>query len=407
MALNDPAGANRDNRKWTVMVFMGADTIEGNAPLDHAVDADLNEIGAVGGAPTLEILVEVHHSAKPTRQIHFGVDGAVTENEVPAFRGEPALLKFIEGSIKAAAHRPQDNSMLVLWGHAYDFAFARGRMRSGEVDSIDFITLSTMLHDLQDRMRAWYKERQEDNSEGPPTLDILAFDACDISTVEMACQLQPFVKYLLGSEIGVPMPGWPYDRVLDRLKHPVGRLMAPAEFGSYVIRRFCESYKPSRPVSLTLLDLRKAGELRNYAENLADALSARIDDARFRAQVMEVFTRSQTGAGRPYVDVADLCLSLRRELADRSVMTAATALGDFLFSPGLHVVGNSVDGKGRPFIVDHGRNAGELARLNGISLYAPHVASRDFEAVRGIYDQFVFAKNTMWSKLVHLLATLS
>ena len=33
-------------------------------------------------------------------------------------------------------------------------------------------------------------------------LDILAFDACDLATVEMACQLEPFAKYLLGSQIG-------------------------------------------------------------------------------------------------------------------------------------------------------------------------------------------------------------
>ena len=58
----------------------------------------------------------------------------------------------------------------------------------------------------------------------------------------MACQLQPFAKYLLGSEIGIPIPGWPYDRILDRLRNPKGRLMAPPEFGSYVVRRFCESY---------------------------------------------------------------------------------------------------------------------------------------------------------------------
>jgi hypothetical protein len=64
-------------------------------------------------------------------------------------------------------------------------------------------------------------------------------------------------------------------------------------------------------------------------------------------------------------------------------------------------------GDGRPLIVEHGRNAGELARLNGISLYAPHVASNDFAAVRGIYDQFVFAQKTMWGELVHLLADQS
>ena len=42
----------------------------------------------------------------------------------------------------------------------------------------------------------------------------VAFDACDLATVEMACQLKPFAKYLLGSQIGIPLPGWPYDRVL-------------------------------------------------------------------------------------------------------------------------------------------------------------------------------------------------
>ncbi len=58
--------------------------------------------------------------------------------------------------------------------------------------------------------------------------------------------------------------------------------------------------------------------------------------------------------------------------------------------------------------MDHGRNAGELARLNGISLYAPHVAfGNDVDAVRSLYDKFVFAQETVWSGLVHALAKLS
>ena len=31
----------RERPKWTVMVFMGAETIEGNEPLDDAAEADL------------------------------------------------------------------------------------------------------------------------------------------------------------------------------------------------------------------------------------------------------------------------------------------------------------------------------------------------------------------------------
>ena len=68
-------------------------------------------------------------------------------------------------------------------------------------------------------------------------------------------------------------------------------------------------------------------------------------------------------------------------------------------------MGKSASGAARPFIVEHGRNAGELARLNGVSLYAPHVSDDDFNAVRSVYDRFVFAEKTVWSDLVHVLAT--
>jgi hypothetical protein len=57
--------------------------------------------------------------------------------------------------------------------------------------------------------------------------------------------------------------------------------------------------------------------------------------------------------------------------------------------------------------VEHGRNSALTARLNGISLYAPHVALEiDFDTVRPLYQNFSFAKETPWSELVHTLARL-
>ena len=405
--------------KWTVMIFMGAETIEGNEPLDDAAEADLDEIRSITTVKTdpplervagaLDIYVQVHHRAGATRRHHFsfqGQEGKITEtkNEIPEGDAEQALIEFIVASIEDSGHRPDDHSMLVLWGHAYDFALGRSRTRGGVVDAIDFVELSRMLQRLQDRYRQLYG----DPSAERPTLDIVGFDACDVATVEMACQLQPFAKYLLGSEIGIPIPGWPYDRILDRLRNPKGRLMAPPEFGSYVVRRFCESYPASSPVSLSFLDLTQARELRARAEILALALLVAIGDCDTRNRITELFIKSQTGDHRPYVDVVDLCLNLVRYGEDSLVAEAARALGDFLLEPRREVVGESATGKGRPFIVDYGRNAGELARLNGISLYAPHVASgNDFDAVRSLYDGFVFAQQTVWSRLVHTLAELS
>jgi hypothetical protein len=401
------ASDEKRDAKWTVMVFMGADTIEGNEPLDDAAKADLEEIRFVGGAKTLDIYVQVHHSARATRRYHFGVAGAEPEKEIPQGEPEQALIDFIEDSIKESGHRRDDNSMLVLWGHAYDFAFGRSRTREGVIDAIDFVELSGMLQRLQDRIKERYRQ-YGDVSEERPTLDIIGFDTCDVATVELACQLQPYAKFLLGSEIGIPIPGWPYDRVLDRLRNPKGRLMTPPEFGSYVVRRYCESYPASLPVSLTFLDLAQATELRLRAGLLALALDVAIGDADKRLRIMDLFTQSQTGEDKPFVDVVDFCLNLVRYCGDPLVAEAARALGDVLLSPRPPIVGKRSAGTGLPFIVDHGRNAGELARLNGISLYAPHVAvGNDFDAVRCLYDRFVFAQETVWSGLVHALAKLS
>ena len=117
-----------------------------------------------------------------------------------------------------------------------------------------------------------------------------------------------------------------------------------------------------------------------------------------------MFSESQTAAGKPYVDVADLCLNLVRYSGDKFVVEAARTLGDFLISPQPLADENDSE-TSRPFVVEHGRNTGQTARLNGLSIYAPHVApGRDFDAVRYLYQNFVFAQETQWSGLVHALA---
>jgi hypothetical protein len=395
-----------DQKKWTVMVFMGAATLAGNTPLLTAAEADLAEMRFVGSGDGLEILVQVHQGEDiAPRRAHItgdtpaGIDrmDAVPDEESNP-RGGHALECFIRWAIATAKHdvrNPNHHTLLVLWGHAYDFAIGRSPTRAGTVDALDFAEISQVLERLRARFGTVGRK-----------IDILGFDACDLSTVEIAYQLQPFANYLLGSQIGIPIPGWPYDRILDRLRNPYGDMMGPAELGSYIVRRFCESYSAeSRVVSLTLLDLNRADELASVTQVLALTLASAIADPDTREHIAYLFSNSQTAPGKPYVDVADLCLNLTRHCGDVFVVEAAKTLGDFLISPQPVVVGDSDDGAGRPFILEHGRNTGQTARLNGLSIYAPHVApGRNFEAVRPLYDRdFVFAQETQWSGMVHAL----
>ena len=62
----------------------------------------------------------------------------------------------------------------------------------------------------------------------------------------------------------------------------------------------------------------------------------------------------------------------------------------------------------RRFIVEHGRNACRTARIQGISLYAPHVAPPpDVNAADRFYNGLEFAKKTIWADVVHGLAARS
>ena len=382
------------------MVFMGEATIEGTAPLETPAKNDIAEMTAIGSGNGLNVFVQRNGRGTPLRRhIGKGPWRKVPPNQQVFENGE-AIGHFIRWALMEAGHRAEpdggDYSMLVLWGHAYDFTFGRRQREDGVIDALDFAELSAVLA----RFRRQYGSEAK--------LDIIAFDACELATVELAYQLSPFATFLLGSQVGIPLPGWPYDRILDRLRHPKGDRMTPPECGAYIVRRFCESYSPSRPTSLSLLDLRRTTALFNRAEALGDRLIDAIRDPEMLQRIIEIFIGSRTRDGKPYVDVADLCLSLARDSGHPKVVAAAIELGNFLTSPRPPLADTSADAIRRPFILEHGRNSGQGARLNGVSMYAPHVApSDDFDALRPLYINFEFVQKTRWSELVYTLARLS
>jgi Clostripain family len=404
--------------RWTIMVFMGAGRVGDDPALDTFVDADLDEMEealasvtqatlAGGSARDVRVFVEIHGLGPPTR--HEIGDGQKRE-PVPAgtagVDGMP-VLNFLQWSLEKADHREKDHSMLVLWGHAYQFAMGRQQTPTG-VDGIDMAELIDALRRFQERVFAEgaYGARL-------PMLDIIGFDTCDAATLELANQLNPFARYLLASQIGVPLPGWPYHTVLERLvERRGGQAMKPEDLGSFVVRKFCEEYaQPGsdgqpRPVSLTLLDLARAPEAFDVAEVLAGAIArACAEDADEMARIIEHFISSQTIDGKPFIDVADFCLNLVRHSRHEQVRQHAGVLGDILIRPLQEARIPGSDARGS-FIIEHGRNSLQTALLHGVSLYAPHVVDDDLEwrATRFWYNKFDLSGETFWGRLVHVLA---
>ena len=394
--------------KWTVMVFMAAEPDPGRKDLSQEAADDIKEMQSVGSGDSLNIFLQLHSKGTAQRR-HVQKEGKderpldVAESERDATNGN-ALIAFIRWALKEAQHGPGDYSMLVLWGHAYQFAFGHAVTGSG-IDGIDFGELADVFRKFQAELFAEYQDQFATAGRVPemPKLNIVGFDACDVATLEVCYQVQPFAEYLVASEMGVPLPGWPYDRVLDRIRNAKGRWMGPAELGTYIVRRFCERYHAQdRVVSLTLLDLRWAATLVDLTEVLARKLAVAVgEDADELAVVRNLFVESQTFEGKPFIDVADLCVNLLRHSGDLAVRQAAEQLGDVLISPGPVRRGQSEKGTGRPFIAEHGCNGSAAAKLHGVSLYAPHVApDADVDASAPWYRKFAFATETNWAALV-------
>jgi hypothetical protein len=406
--MNSESASPSKDPRWLVMVFMGADGVEGDADLSREADDDIREMeDIVKATPSdkVNVLVQLHRKGSVER-LHIGRGPRpIDDTALDATTGN-ALTSFIADSIQATGHRPEEHSMLVLWGHAYSFGIGPQTTRHG-VDALDFAELATVLKNFQEAHKKTYARYYPGDAQ--PKLDIVAFDACDLASIEMAVQIYPFAKYLLASQIGIPLPGWPYDRVLDRLLKPKGRVMGPAELGSYIARRFCATYAANdRMVQLSMLDLQQAPRLFELTEALARRLAIAVaQDPDELLRVHDMFLRSRTPDKRPFVDVAALCWDVIRNCRDDDVVRAAMKLGDVLISPNPVLAdegGGSAVGAGRPFVVENCRNSAETATLHGVSLYAPHVSNdHDSDAASHFYEKFVFAQRTLWSALVHAL----
>jgi hypothetical protein len=284
--------------------------------------------------------------------------------------------------------------MLVIWGHAYEFTIEPVETPTG-VNSIDFAEVTQVFKDLQANLQRKYPTTDR-------KLDIIGFDSCDLATIEMSWQLHEFGHYSLASQIDVPIPGWPCADILKGMKE-AKTPMTPSDLGTYVVRQYCGKYEQKgRAVSLTLLNLDRVREVYLATQVLAESLVEASQDPEEIDLACHLFFRSQIWEGRPFVDVADLCLNLWRYSSSPQVVEAAAHLGDLLVRPAGANRQLSTD---QPFVLEHGRNAHETARLTGVSLYAPSVAPQfDWPQASAQYLKFVFARDTLWGRYVETLA---
>ena len=210
----------------------------------------------------------------------------------------------------------------------------------------------------------------------------------------MAYQLQPYATFLLGSQTGIPIPGWPYNLILDRLKRPHGALMAPPEFGSYAVRRFCASYQPSITSHVDADQTDSAYPNSSSSPTLSRwSCPSRLGTLKIRDRITELFFTITDRGGPDRSLTWPTCVSISWALQythspDRD---SAGRIGRPREpGPRGNAVGLSKEGEGWPLVAEHGRNSGQFDQTQWPEPVRSAPRPRnDPSVVRTLYEDFV------------------
>lgn len=459
---NDPA--------WTVMVYMVAGD---DAELDGYAVSDLQEMQQAKFGTDVQVLVQIqrHWPDLPQRYViapncatlvQSTVGGkppaadAVLDEKARATAAleakkadmgtKEALTDFLAWARTQARPGKDEKYCLVLWGHNYGLGFGRDHN-----DPLRLEELEKGLASLRDAR------------EGKPPLELLGANACAMSYAEAAFQLRDVVKHMVASQIAVPFAGWPYTAILGSLKGDT----TSEQFGRLVISRYADHFRTSpagHQVSMTLLDLEQAEQLRELLDALSDAMIAALDTQNPTAtdrlrHIRAAFLSTAAGDERPLIDARDLCakiVALCEDLekiegsidADHDTADFRSPLATGAWTALKKAAGNlqvvldrrgpragetmgasvkwprqvAADGPNpeenapplmtppAPLIVDYVKHA-ELAGLNGLGIYAPFVTDDsdlkrlglddDAKKGRDTYQELALVKDTDWPSLVY------
>jgi hypothetical protein len=312
-------------KSWTVMVFMAVD--DDLAP--YAL-ADIRQMQTVGSSADVDLVVQLQWKHGAAERYH------ILPKDIQKLEASGALAEFLHD---AAIQFPADRYMLELWGHAYGLGFGRS------VD--DRIPLAEIVRVLDAFARSRHGRK----------LDLLAGVACRMSKLETVYELREVVHYLLASQVGVPLLGWPYKAFLDDL------IRTPAltgdELGRRIVAHFCDAWR-RRTVTMTLLDLEADAPLLAALQTLARTVYAEVRAAdEDPDSIHQAFLHAAADDVEPLVDLYDLCESLAIRTRSAPIRLAVERVLEAFRDSG--------------FVTAHDGVGPRAARLHGLGISLPQV----------------------------------
>ncbi len=319
-------GAAKKNG-WTVLVYMNGDN-----NLEASATEDLNEMEQSlyrSGVETVIVLdrirgFDVGHGAwSNTRQgfvSHDTTDDLFSDLvAVPADEWNMGLPYNLTSFINwGALQAPANHYMLVIWDHG-----------GGTLSGVSFDDSSggtgMSVSDV----------RQAIQNSNILKFDIVGFDACLMSSIEMASELDEVATLMIASELTEPGDGWDYTAILDYLRSSTSSTgLASKVVDSYIAANGADQH-------LASVNLGYIAAL----EHAIDAFATVMETANATDWRAVITARGRAKVADPdfkdYVDLAHFMGQLRVVSANSAIDNAAQAVIDAVDVAVLRTAGKS------------------------------------------------------------------
>jgi hypothetical protein len=253
--------------KWTVLIYMNGTNLEsegaaasGNLEALSKASAsdDVNFIIQTGGCKQWQYEKTDIAEDRLQRYRMNGGEMSLIEEEPLANMGDPVTLEsFLNWGVK---QYPADRYMAILWDHG---GGALGGALNDEIYKSGVTT-----QEIGEAFKAVGTK-----------FEIIGFDACLMSSMEVAAELSPYSHYMIASEEVEPGAGWDYSTLGSTLVDQPD--IGSTEFG----RILCDSYignlekeQQAEYSTMAMTDLEKIQPVVDAFSDMASAMSECIQD---------------------------------------------------------------------------------------------------------------------------------
>jgi hypothetical protein len=356
---------------WAIMVYISADKDLANFAVESLKQL---KRGAGNG---IVVLAQVEtNGIRDVRRYRF--DGSEDRNSsiednrvVPIFPApsaggiaDPAnLTEFIvwatESPDGAAAHR-----CLFLWGHGSELLLDESLATKHNGLNRDYLTSKNLREALKNAQLRLQGRK----------LDIIGIDACSMSQIEVASELQDCGKFMIASQEDVPDASFPYESLLFQLKvqdpEDVERIAAA------IPRLYKQAYQDyvvvpetgMREITLTSVSLASTRTITDPLKQLATALQSSAVDPDLRKAVIKARRSTRDFALGLFVDLFDFCVQLRGQIADGELKVACKRVCD------------NIEARGKDScVIENQTGDDQENRCNGLSIYFPYLDDAEIE----------------------------